>query len=152
MIIITGTQCSGKSTAAKYLSDKHNLDVDVYWNHINRVFNSTDFKNVLSELLSKKQIVECGLKEAFCAQLLEIPNYMILMQSPRKIKYKRMSERKKISKRKSILLFEREWNDLENIENMLIPNITIQNIDIKSTYSMLDKIDVRLITEYMPRQ
>lgn len=131
MVIVTGSQHSGKSTIAKYLKKDYVTFFD-YVNHI----NSVDKYKLILQKLSKHDVVECGLKVALVFQLLDIKCKTILVKSNRNLKYQRLNA----MSGKRQWQYEVEFDEGDKIERILNTDIIVYNNEtIGKLYETIDQ-------------
>ena len=131
MVIVTGSQHSGKSTVAQYLEN----DYVTFFNYINDI-NSIDTYKLVLHKLSKHNVVECGLKVAFLFQILNIECRTILVKSDRDLKYKRLDA----TSGKRQHQYEVEFDEGDRIERILKTDIILYNNEtIEKLYETIDQ-------------
>lgn len=131
MVIVTGSQHSGKSTVAQHLKN----DYVTFFNYINNINSIDTYKLVLQEL-SRHDVVECGLRVAFLFQILDIECKTILVKSNRDLKYKRLDATS--SKRQQ--QYELEFDEGDRIERILKTDIILHNNEtIEKLYETIDQ-------------
>lgn len=130
MIIVTGSQHSGKTTVAKYVYKHH----ETWYNYIEDIKCPNTYKLVLEEL-SNHKVVECNLQVAFAIKLLEIDCKIILVKADREIKYQRLN-----ANGLKIFQYTYEFDEADKVEKILNPDFTLWNNNSKQElYETIDK-------------
>ena len=146
MLIITGTQGSGKTTTANYLeklidiprTKTHSLIVGLHTPNI----NVDQYKTILYNVTSRPMIVEAGLIEAFHIQLLGFPCYTILLEADEDEKLDRLAKRNNAPLELIEEKFKPEFKKLSEVQEILGFDIKLhtndlQNLDTDKIYNEL---------------
>lgn len=144
MIIVTGTQGSGKSTVSKILGEELSLPTDAMWNYNNKIKNVDIYRTLLYHMSKQKVILEAALPDAFSFQLLQTECHVVLIRAPVEIKLDRLAARDNTSREFMENKFRYEFDELQMIEDLILPTYIINNENLDDTIAQ-----VRSIAEYM---
>ncbi len=140
-MIITGIQGSGKTTACKYLCRKYNIEYVSFWDDIRPVIkNIDDYRSHIVECIDNK-IYDMGLNESVAMRLLNLDCNILLIQTDRSKRYKRLMKRNNQSIHEVENYYSTIFSGLEETEKYLNPNYIIYNNSTIENYCKeLDKL------------
>jgi len=131
MLVVTGTQGSGKTTTSKFLQQELNIPYHRAHQYTRNVRNVNEYSEVLRLLSALPAIIDCGIFEAFSIQLMKIPVYVILVQADAEEKYVRLAKRNNTSLQQTIEKYSYQYAFQKTGESLIIPNMILHTDNLK---------------------